>query len=100
MSQPLVSMPTERPTNIRYWVLAMFCTAAAIAYIQRYAINQLAPDIGEKLQLNNEQMVDVMSSFFGAYALASLPSAYLAERWGSRRSLTAYAIVWSLATGL
>jgi MFS transporter, ACS family, D-galactonate transporter len=100
MREPISIAPAEPPTNIRYWVLGGFCVAAAIAYIQRYAINQLAPGIRAELYLNKEQLGDVMSSFFAAYAIASLPSAYLADRWGSRRALTFYALLWSLATGL
>jgi len=100
MSEPLPVAPDEPPTNIRYWVLGGFCAAAAIAYIQRYAINLLAPDIQEALSLNEDQMGAVMSSFFWAYAFASLPAAYLAERWGSRKALSLYAVLWSVATGL
>jgi sugar phosphate permease len=94
------SPAAERASNVRYWVLGGFCLAAAIAYVQRYAINLLSPDIRETLELNEDRMGTVMSSFFAAYALASLPAAYLAERWGTRRALALYAVLWSLATGL
>ena len=51
-----ISFPDEQPTNIRYWVLGAFCVAAAIAYIQRYSINLLAPSIRETTGLDEEQI--------------------------------------------
>ena len=50
------SSSVETPTNIRYWVLGGFCVAAAIAYIQRYSINLMAPSIRETTGLDAEQM--------------------------------------------
>ena len=34
------------------------------------------------------------------YALMQLPSGSLGDRWGARRALALYAILWSVATGL
>jgi MFS family permease len=94
------SPPDQRPTNVRYWVLGAFCVAAAIAYIQRYSINLLAPSIGESMRLDEAQMGRVMGSFFLGYAVMQIPAGWLGDRWGSRKALTLYAIIWSLATAL
>jgi MFS family permease len=95
-----ISAPAETPTNIRYWVLGGFCAAAAIAYIQRYSINLLAPSIRETAQLDEEQMGQIMGSFFLGYAVMQIPAGWLGDRWGSRKALTLYALTWSLATAL
>jgi MFS family permease len=93
-----ISSPGETPTNIRYWVLGGFCIAAAIAYIQRYSINLLAPSIRETTQLDEAQMGRIMGSFFLGYAVMQIPAGWLGDRWGSRKALTLYALTWSIAT--
>lgn len=86
-----------RPTRVRYWVLAAFCTAAAIGYVQRYAINFLAEPMQRDLELDKTQMGWVMAGFFWTYALMSIPSGWIADRWGTRYALTLNALFWSLA---
>jgi sugar phosphate permease len=100
MDRSIESSRTERPTKIRYLVLSGFCAVAAIAYIQRYSINLFAPSIQDDLSLDKDQMGSVMSGFFAGYALTQIPAAWLGDRWGTRRALALYSVVWSLATGL
>jgi sugar phosphate permease len=95
-----ISALAERPSNIRYWVLAAFCAAATIAYIQRYAINLLTPSILESLSLSKPEMGAAMAGFFAGYALMQIPSGGFGDRWGSRKALALYALVWSLSTAL
>jgi len=87
------------PSNIRYWVLAAFCAAAAIGYLQRYSINILAGPIQRDLDLDKTEMGWAMSGFFWTYAILSLPAGWIADRWGSRRALALNALMWSLAVG-
>jgi MFS family permease len=47
-----------------------------------------------------EQMGLTISAFFLTYAVFQLPAGLLADRWGTRRSLTLFALLWSAATGL
>lgn len=79
-------------------MLAIFCAAAAIGYIQRYAVNFLAGPMQDDLSLDKEQMGSVMSSFFVAYAAMMLPAGWIADRYGSRRTLAVCALLWSIAT--
>jgi len=95
-----ISSPVQSPTNIRYWVLGGFCVAAAIAYIQRYSVNLLAPSIQDEVVLSKDEMGTVMGSFFVGYAVMQIPAGWLADRWGSRRALSLYALTWSLTTAL
>jgi sugar phosphate permease len=99
-SPQTISTPHQQPTNIRYWVLGAFCVAAAIAYIQRYSVNLLAPSIQESVDLDKEAMGAVMGFFFLGYGVMQIPAGWLADRWGSRRALALYALTWSLTTAL
>ncbi|QDU98329.1 MFS transporter [Lignipirellula cremea] len=90
----------ERPTWVRYQVLAWLCVAAAIAYICRQSIGVAESTIRDDLSLSKTQMGLVMSLFFWTYAFSQIPSGAVAHRFGSRLSLLGAASVWSLATGL
>ena len=91
---------SSRPTRARYWVLGWLCVAAAVAYMSRNAISAAESTIREDLQLSVTQMGWVLSAFFWGYALAQIPAGWLGQRWGTRRALSFYAVVWSLAAAL
>jgi sugar phosphate permease len=50
--------------------------------------------------LSKAHVGDVMASFFYAYALGQLPAGWLAGRFGPRRMLVIYIVLWSLCTAL
>ncbi|MEX0718012.1 MAG: MFS transporter [Planctomycetaceae bacterium] len=84
----------------RYLVLAALCLIATIAYIQRNSIAVAEKAIAEDLGLDEKQMGFVLSAFFLSYALFQIPSGWIGDAWGSRRSLSLFACVWSISTGL
>ena len=79
--------------------MAWLCGVTAIAYIHRSCLAIPADDIRRDLGLSEPQMGVVMGSFFAVYALSQIPAGWLGDRWGSRRAMPLYAVVWSLATG-
>lgn len=88
----------QRPTYIRYYVLAALCVVTVINYVQRNSIGALVkPILGD---LNTEMRFIALSGFmlFLAYALLQIPTGKLAQFWGPRRALTVFTIGWSLAT--
>lgn len=90
----------EVPTRARFMVLTLLCLVAAVAYISRNAISVPAKLIQEELDISLTQMGWVMSAFFWSYALSQIPSGWVGHVWGTRRSLTAFAVLWSIATAL
>src|SRR6185295_16795871 len=52
------------------------------------------------LGLTKEQSGWLMSAFFFSYALCQIPMGQFGQRAGSRRALSLFAIVWSVATAL
>ncbi|WP_298869192.1 MFS transporter [uncultured Gimesia sp.] len=90
----------ERPTHARYLVMVFLCLIAAIAYISRNAISVPADLIQKELGINSLQMGWVLSAFFWSYALSQVPSGWIGHIWGTRRALTVFAILWSIATAL
>ncbi len=90
----------DSPTHARFMVLTLLCLIAAIAYISRNAISVPAKLIEGELGISSTQMGWVMSAFFWTYALSQIPSGWIGHIWGTRRSLTAFAVLWSIATAL
>ncbi len=88
----------QRPTHVRYLVLASFCAAATIAYVQRNGMGVAVPLMTSELGISRAVMGDVMSSFFITYGLVQVPAGWLATRLQTRRALTMFAVLWSMAT--
>ena len=86
-----------RATTVRYQVLAMLCLAAAMAYTSRNCLSVAAGTVGRELSISVTQMGGVMSAFFWGYALAQIPAGWLGHWIGSRKALSMYALLWSLA---
>jgi sugar phosphate permease len=88
----------NRPTAIRYYVLAALCLVTLINYMQRNSIGGVETTLRSDLQIDQTVTGRAMSFFFVSYALMQIPCGWLAQRWGPRRALTAYTVGWSLAT--
>src|SRR5262249_41474684 len=84
---------------MRYRVLALLCLIALIAYVQRVSINSAHEAIQSDLGIDTEQFGLLGSVFLVGYALMQVPSGSLADRWGSRRALALYAVLWSVLAG-
>src|SRR5262249_60609953 len=94
------SVPTSapRPTVIRYYVLAALCAITVINYVQRNSISGMETTLRSDLRIDQHVTGRAMSFFFVSYALMQIPCGWLAQRWGPRHALTAYAVGWSVAT--
>ena len=85
-------------TRIRYRVVAFAVALAAVTYLDRVCIAIVAPKIMHDLRLTSIQMGYVFSAFTLAYALFEIPTAWWADRVGSRRVLTRIVLWWSAFT--
>ena len=72
--------------------------AATIAYIQRNYLSVAESTIRTDLGLSKEQMGWILSGFFWVYAGFQVPAGWLGDRWGARRTLPFYSVVWSVCT--
>lgn len=89
---------SPRPSRVRWAVLAAFCSITAIAYIQRNSISAAESTIRADLGLTKELCGWGISAFALTYAIFQLPAAWLARRWGPRKSLAWFAVTWSLCS--
>jgi ACS family glucarate transporter-like MFS transporter len=89
-------MPT--PTHARYRVVALATALAMVTYLDRACIATLAPGIIRDLGLTTVEMGYVFTVFQLAYALFEIPTAWWADRRGTRAVLSRIVIWWSCLT--
>ncbi len=87
-----------RPTRTRFSASGFLLALAALTYLDRVCISNLAPEIARDLRLTTIQMSFVFSAFAVAYAAFEIVTAWWGERIGARRVLTRIVAWWSCFT--
>jgi MFS family permease len=91
----------ERPTSVRYGVLGFACALAMVTYLDRVCFSSAPPYLKEALGLNS--VADLKWAFWAftfAYAAFEVPSGWLGDVFGPRKTLIRIVIWWSLFTAL
>jgi MFS family permease len=88
------------PTSVRHLVVALATAMAVLLYLDRICLSITERYIKEDIGLSDTQVGFLLSAFFWTYALAQVPSGWLSDRYGARKVLTSYIVLWSLFTGL
>jgi MFS transporter, ACS family, glucarate transporter len=89
---------SNRPTRVRYIVLALTISAYMITYIDRVVISSAVPSIQKEFGFSIVTMGWILSSFQWAYAVFQIPGGWLGDRIGPRRAMTLIVSWWSLFT--
>jgi MFS transporter, ACS family, glucarate transporter len=89
---------TSSATRVRYRVVALATGLGMITYLDRACIATLAPGITRDLGLSTIQMGYVFTAFQLAYALFEIPTAWWADRRGTRSVLSRIVLWWSALT--
>ena len=89
-----------RPTNVRYWMLALVFFNVVINYLDRTNIAVAGPALAKDLNLSTVQMGMIFSAFGWTYALLQIPGGFVADRFGPRVLYAFCLVTWSLATVL
>ena len=94
--------PAERPRGVPATtnVLALLCAMYFINYIVRVNVSTAAAVFQPELHLTNTQVGLIFSAFAYPYLAFQIAGGWVADRFGARRALTVFAIVWSVATVL
>src|SRR5450755_1036793 len=85
-------------TFVRYRVVAFAVALAMVTYLDRVCISMMAPSIMRDLGLDKQHMSYVFSAFTLAYGLFEIPTAWWADRSGTRTVLTRIVTWWSCFT--
>src|SRR6202012_3423390 len=95
--------PSQKPSNVRWWIVGMLTAFAFVSYLQRTNISVAAKWMAPELHLSKIQMGQIFSSFLIGYAIFQIPGGLLADRYGTRITLALSAVLWgdcTLLTGL
>jgi MFS family permease len=84
------------PTN----VLALLCAMYFINYIVRVNVSTAAAAFQPELHLTNTQVGLIFSAFAYPYLAFQITGGWVADKFGARRALTIFAVIWSSATVL
>ena len=95
-----MTFPSERPTQVRYSMIALTTLVAIMLYLDRVCLGILNAEIRPALELTSKEYGRLLSAFFWAYAIFQLPAGWLGDRYGPRSILAIYLFLWSLCTGL
>jgi ACS family glucarate transporter-like MFS transporter len=91
---------SERPTRVRYIILALTVCVAVLLYLDRYCLGFVLPYIRDNYRLSEDDAQFLVSAFFYTYAFGQIPCGWLSDRFGTRVMLALYLAIWSTLTGL
>jgi MFS family permease len=83
--------------------MAFLCILSFLTYFDRVCIMRAQGDIQRDLQISDtglRGMGVIFGVFWLAYAIFEIPSGWLGEKFGARRTLTRVVLVWSIFTAL
>jgi sugar phosphate permease len=91
---------SQRPTRIRYIVLALTVAVYMITYLDRTLLSAAAPSIQKEMGFSIQTLGWILASYQIGYSLFQIPGGWLGDRLGPRVALTAVVIWWSAFTAL
>src|SRR5437870_8491843 len=97
---PKYAAEPPRPTWVRYRVVLLCMVMSFLLYLDRFCLSFIERFLKEDLGISDRQIGWLFFAFSWAYALGQVPSGWLSDRWGARKMLVLYIILWSLPTAL
>src|SRR5712692_2488448 len=91
----------EKSTGVRYGVLGFVCTLSMITYLDRVCMSNASPYVQKVLGLESEAgMKWIFWAFTISYALFEVPTGWLGDVFGPRRTIIRIVLWWSVFTVL
>lgn len=84
-----------RPTRVRYSILGLLCVLAMITYLDRAMYGSAKDDMMHAVGRDPVDFFWVLSAFQLAYAIFEIPTGYLGDRFGPRKTLLRLVLWWS-----
>jgi len=97
---PAAANPTERPTRVRYTIIAFLFVVTTVNYADRATLSIVGPRLAQDLALDSVTLGYLLSAFSWAYVVMQIPGGWLLDRFGSKRVYQWSIIIWSVFTFL
>ena len=94
----MINPLTNKPTRIRFRMLAFVFVSVVINYMDRSNISVAASAISSELQLTSVQLGLIFSAFGWTYAALQIPGGILVDRFGPRILYAFSLTLWSAVT--
>lgn len=90
------------PTNVRHRIIAVSMLMAFILYLDRICLAEIVKSASFRsdMPLTKEEIGRILGAFFFSYALFQVPTGWASDRFGARKMLTAYIVLWSVFTAM
>jgi ACS family glucarate transporter-like MFS transporter len=100
VNRPEGSILVEKPTHVRYLIVAMLFIASCFSYGDRAALSVAGAVMQKALALDSAKMGLLFSGFGWAYVFGQLPAGGLLDRYGSKRVYGISIVCWSICAFL
>jgi MFS family permease len=90
----------QPPSRVRFGVLGFACALSMITYLDRVCFGTVAGHIKDEFDLSDTQRGMLFTAFALAYALFEVPSGWLGDVFGPRKTLIRIVLWWSFFTAL
>jgi MFS family permease len=101
MTTVIASPPgLEKATRVRYGVLGFACALSMVTYLDRVCFGSVAGYIKTEFGLDDVERGYLFGAFALAYAAFEVPSGWLGDMFGPRKTLLRIVLWWSLFTAL
>ena len=90
----------NRPSIVRWRVLALLVLASFISYVLRYNVSTAGPEMMTDLGLTEQQLGYILAAFTAGYTIFQFPGGVFGVRLGPRRAMTIIMVLWGLLTVL
>jgi ACS family glucarate transporter-like MFS transporter len=88
----------NRPSTVRWRVLALLVLASFISYVLRYNVSTAGPDMMIDLDLTETQLGYILAAFTAGYTIFQFPGGVFGDMFGPRRALTIIMVAWAALT--
>ncbi|HMP16611.1 MAG TPA: MFS transporter [Gemmatales bacterium] len=89
-----------QPTLVRYRILGLMCSLAMITYLDRALNGNAKKPIMEAVGYEEKDYYLLLVAFQLAYALFEIPTGWLGDMYGPRKTLLRVVLFWSFFLGL
>jgi ACS family hexuronate transporter-like MFS transporter len=94
---PSVEHSRRQIPNLRWWIVGLLFLSSVINYVDRQTLSVLARTIQDDLGLSDLDYARVVQGFLLTYTVSYLVSGRITDWLGTRVSMVAFIIWWSLA---
>ena len=97
-----MSIDSAPASKVRFRIVGVSMLMAFILYLDRVCLGEIvkSDSFARDVLLSDTDLGDILGAFFFTYALFQIPTGWASDRFGARKILTAYIVLWSLFTAL